>query len=47
MIQPFAAAAPGHASLAQLIHQPLGTFALLVALAMLVPLSSGAQDFLT
>ena len=37
MIQPFAAAAPGHASLAQLIHQPLGTFALLVALAMLVP----------
>ena len=32
MIQPFAAAAPGHASLAQLIHQPLGTFALLVAL---------------
>ena len=37
MIQPLAVAAPGQASLAQLIHQPLGTFALLVALAMLVP----------
>ena len=37
MLPLLAAASPGLMSLSHLVHQPLGTFALLVALAMLVP----------
>ena len=37
MLPLLAAASPGLISLSHLVHQPLGTFALLVALAMLVP----------
>ena len=37
MVHLLAAASPGFTSLSHLAHQPLGSFALLVALAMLVP----------
>ena len=37
MLHLLAAAPPGLTSLSHLVHQPLGTFALLVAMAMLVP----------